>query len=252
MQCLAPFDPRDAGPPGVTTSKLPWFVGVAAAGAALAILALLNWRELIDTFHRHIVLQAELGVCAGTVVGLLLARMDKAPLMRRRLAKLDRLYEAAAGSPISVEPGYTHFLPCVLLRADTADSDVVANMAFGSGTAVLKDAVGGVLYVGPAGMQFQQSGECIAPQNEMLGQLPATPSTADRTFYMGAVREVTATSLALPQGWVTRATHAPPHYAMLVRWSAGQVVVAVPSIADTLARLNDCLDDLRWGRRVGN
>jgi hypothetical protein len=248
MQCLVPFEPRDAGPRGATASRLPWFVAVATCGAALGILALFNWRELADTLHRHAVLQAELGVCGGTLIGLLVARMEVGPLMRRRLAILDRLYEAAAASPVPVQAGYTHYLPCVLLFTDTEDSNVAARMRHGSEMAALKSAIGGLLYVGPAGMQFQESGA----NHPTPPEAPQEGIGPGRTLHMGSVRQIAAAPVALPQGWVTRTTRVRPRYAMLVRWPAGQAVLAVPSIGDTLPRLHDCLDDLKWGTRAGS
>ena len=87
----------------------------------------------------------------GTLAGLLLSRMEAGPVMRKRLAVLDTLYEQAAASPVRVEVGYTHHLPCVLLMADEPSANLTAEIHVRSESAVLKTAASGVLYVGPKG-----------------------------------------------------------------------------------------------------
>ena len=72
--------------------------------------------------HRHTVLQAELAICAGTLAGLYLSRMEVSPITRRRIAALDASYEDAAAAPVHWH-GYTHYLPCVVLMTDLPGTD---------------------------------------------------------------------------------------------------------------------------------
>jgi hypothetical protein len=231
MQCLAPFEPRDAGPRGATATRLPWWsIGIVCTllvGAAV----LANWREVADTLRRHTLLQAELAVCGGTIAGLLISRVDVGPVMRRRLAALEKLYELAATQHSRIEPGYTHYLPCVLLLEADAAANLGAQMRSQSEAALLKRPVGSILYVGPAGVMLRTT-----HPNEIRVE-------------MGSARQVTAASIALPRSQFARAARIRPRHAMSVRWATGQAILAVPAIGDTLPRLHHCLDETRWGQK---
>src|SRR5579871_6630275 len=127
MQCLGPFEPRDAGPRAATATRLPWLAITVTCGVILAIAVVINWREAIDVLRHHALLQAELAVSGGTIVGLLLSRMEGGPVIRKRLAALDALYEQAAAIG-RIEPGYTHYLPCVLLMEADASTNLHAEL----------------------------------------------------------------------------------------------------------------------------
>ncbi len=262
MQCLAPFEPREAGPRGAAATRLSWFVIAVAASIALGLLLIMNWREVIATLHRHTVLQAELAICAGTLAGLYLSRMEVSPITQRRIAALDQLYERAASAPARVEPGYTHYLPCVVLWTDHPSANVVAEVRARSEGTLLKTAAGAVLYFGPRGVLLSSPHDDRDP-NGIDGAVEPTPApTRSRrkrswlrarpatlrlaTTDLGPVREVTAVSVALPQGQLARVARKQPKNAMLLRWPRGQALIAVPSIGDTLPRLHRCLDELRW------
>ena len=184
--------------------------------------------------------------------------------MRRRLAALDALYDRAATAPVRVETGYTHYLPCVLLMADQPAVDLAAALHARSEGAVLRTAASGVLYVGPKGVLL-----CIAPPRADTGgagrwavgalRPPRRPSILSSVrpprprfeapscvVELGPVRQVTAVSVALPQGHFARLARIRPRYAMLLRWPTGQALLAIPAIGDTLPKLHRCLDDLRW------
>ena len=227
MQCLAPFEPRDAGPREATAARFPWLVVAITVSIALVALVLMNWREVVATLHRHTVLQAELAICAGTMAGLFLSRVDATPIVRKRLAILDALYERAAAYPVHVEPGYTHYLPCVMLMQDEPSADLLARVRSWSDGPVVKSASGCILYVGPKGVSMRRT-------------------ESETTIELGPVRQVTATSVALPQSQLARVARVRPRYAMLLRWPTGQAILAIPAIGDTLPRLHRCLDDLRW------
>jgi hypothetical protein len=247
MQCLAPIEPREAGPRAATASRLPFALAVTI-GVALVALVLLNWREVVATFHRHTVLQAELAICAGTIAGLLLSRVDATPLIRRRLAMLDALYERAASAPVCVEPGYTHYLPCVLLMQEEPSVNLLARVGSWSDGPVVKGAAGCILYVGPRGvlMRTQDAGRATGGTTTSGVALFGSGFAGAAPTDLGPVRQVTAVSIALPQSQLARVARMRPRHAMLLRWPTGQALLAIPSIGDTLPRLHRCLDDLRW------
>ena len=240
MQPLAPIEPRDSAPRGAAATRLPWIPIAVAVTAAIFAVIMLNRHEILDLLRRHTVLQAELAVSAGTLAGLLLSRMEGGPLIRRRMARLDTLYEAAAAAPIRVEAGYTHYLPFVLLLWEDINVSLSARMRGASPTEILKDATGGTMYVGPAGVRLYL--------NAMTSPQAMTPGAG--AIDLGSVRDVTAGTIALPQGQLARVTRTRPRYAMVLRWPAGQAVLAVAAIGDTVPRLHRCLDELRWGERI--
>lgn len=256
MQSLAPFEPGEAGPQGASATRVPWFIVGVAIGVALVGFLLMSWREVIDLLRRHTVLQAELAVCGGTLAGLMLSRMEMGPVMRKRLALLDSLYDRAAAFPVRVEAGYTHYLPCVLLMADEPAANLTAAIQGRSEAAVLKTAASGVLYVGPKGVRLctitSDSGTRPLRAQTRRAWLPwgrtRKPDSAMQTSLLdlGSVRQVTAVSLALPQGHFARLARIRPRYAMLLRWPTGQALMAIPAIGDTLPKLHRCLDELRW------
>jgi hypothetical protein len=177
--------------------------------------------------------------------------MEVGPVMQRRLAALDALYEHAATSPIRIEAGYTHYLPCVLLLRADAATNLAAHLASGSETRALQHPIAGILYVGPAGVRLH-----IIPRTARAGggetNAQAAPAAAPNgngpsDIDMGVVRQVTAASIALPQSRFARLARTRPHHVMAVRWPTGQAIMAIPAIGATLPRLHRCLDEIRWG-----
>jgi hypothetical protein len=58
---------------------------------------------------------------------------------------------------------------------------------------------------------------------------------------------VTATAIGIAPAGIAADPNEAHEFAMLMEWPSGQALFAVPSIGDTLPRLHDCLDTLRWG-----
>jgi hypothetical protein len=238
MQNLAPIEPREAQTGGGTGegaagSSVPWGVVAIALGMAVGCALLVDWRDLADSLSRHTLLQAELALCAGAIPGFLLTRIDRRE-SPRRASILDDLVARGALIPVPPAPGYTHYLPCSLLARDARAATWTADRSDARGRDGRNPVTPGVLYAGPAGIRFQ-------PQTAPVA------AAADSAFEIGPVRMVSATPVALARRRMARLAHRLPHYAMLVRWPAGQALFAVPSIGDTLPRLHDCLDALRWG-----
>jgi hypothetical protein len=234
MQNLAPIEPREAQTGGGTGqaagNSVPWGVVAIALGMAVGCALLVDWRGLADSLSRHTLLQAELALLAGAIPGFLLTRINRRE-SPRRASILDDLVARGALIPVPPAPGFTHYLPCSLLARD-------ATATWTAGRRDGRNAVTpGVLYAGPAGIRFE-------PQTAPVS------AAADSAFEIGPVRMVSATPVALTRRRVLRRAHRMPPYAMLVRWPAGQALFAVPSIGDTLPRLHDCLDVLRWGSRT--
>jgi hypothetical protein len=240
MQNLAPIEPREAQAGGRTGEgdgaaggSVPWGVVAIALGVAVGCALLIEWRDLADTLSRHALLQAELALCAGAIPGFLLTRVNRRATPRRA-SILDDLVAQGTLIPAPPAPGYTHYLPCSLLARDAPETSWTTNRNDAHGRDGRHAGTPGVLYAGPAGIRFQ-------PQTAPVA------AVADSAFEIGPVRMVSATPVALARRRMARLTHRMPPYAMLVRWPAGQALFAVPSIGDTLPRLHDCLDLLRWG-----
>lgn len=243
MQSLAPIEPRETVPDGAMTTKLTWGMAAIAIAAAACVAVLLNWRDLADSLHRHSLIQAEIAICLGALPGFLLSRGPSRQFWRRPTI-VDRLHAAAIPVPRPPGPGYTHYLSCTLLAHDADDTgEVISESISRSGGGRTRIAQG-MLFLGPAGITFEPA----APETEQHDATRASewdpPSEA---FEIGPVRMVRAVPVSLATGRLPRlGVRLPPH-AMLVCWPGGRGLFAVPAIGDTLPRLHDCLDTLRWG-----
>jgi hypothetical protein len=244
MECLTPIKSREPITQGLVVSKFTWSLIAVALGAVVGGAALIDWRAVIDVLRRHPLLQAELAIFIGAFPGYTLSR----GLPARRWARpksLDRYYRTL----VTVDPppaaGYTHYLPCALLRRDPIDtSQMVATVSGGQAVA------SGILYAGPDGICFRPTTASKSRQSgphTVAMPIAVTDETTAKAFEIGPVRMVTATAVKIAQPGQPRAPDATAEYAMLMEWPLGQALFAVPSIGDTLPRLHDCLDKLRWG-----
>lgn len=237
VQCLAPFEPREPSRTvGLATISPPWiFVAVGLAAVAGAAL-LLDWPAWMDALQRHALLQAEIAIVVGAVPGYLLTRPRRTG-QGTRPSKLDLMCARPATPPAPLA-GYTHYLPCALIARDSGPARPESERREDEGRA----AIAGTMYVGPSGIRFEPG--AAPPRGTEDPRAAAGPS-----FEIGPVRLVRAQAAELTRKGVERFT-GPVRYGMLMQWPGGRALFAVPSIGDTLPKLHDCLDTLRFGPRL--
>jgi len=252
MQCLAPLDPRDLSSRAQVAARAPRQIFLVTACALCAAFVMFYWRDVGDLLRRYMLLQFELGVVGVTTVAVWVSRLEigVGPITSRHLVELDAMYEEAAAAPESTEAGFTHYLPCVMLISGRARANVIHALRTRRRRDFLATAIGGKLYLGPRGVEFRPT---PVPRDGVRRRQDLVQSVIP----MGSVRSLTASTAPL-------LTHAPlgllptrRRFAMLVDWggaagdqNTGQAVFAVPSIGDTMPRLNRTLDELRWGARA--
>jgi hypothetical protein len=252
MECLTPIKSREPITQALAVSKVTWCIIAVTLGIAIGGAAVVDWHLVIETLGRHPLFGAEVAILAGAVPGYLLSR--RKPVRRSRTRSLDRYYRTLVTADPPPAAGYTHYLPCTLLGRGPVDTSLPVPAA----TVRQNPTMSGILYAGPDGICFRPNSalhpsEPPAPapvaangngrveRSEHFGDLPVG-------FEIGPVRMVTATAVAIAPAGMSHDPHDPPEFAMLMEWPGGQALFAVPSIGDTLPRLHDCLDTLRWGR----
>jgi hypothetical protein len=228
MECLTPIKSREPITQALAVSKFTWCLIAIALGVAVGGAAVVDWRQVMELASRHPLLGAEIAIFAGAVPGFLLSRRN--PARRSRTRSLDRYYRTLVTADPPPAAGYTHYLPCTLLGRGPID----ASQPVPSATVRQSPAISGILYAGPDGICFRPN---AAPD------LPGLPTG----FEIGPVRMVTATAIGIAAAGISADPNEAPEFAMLMEWPSGQALFAVPSIGDTLPRLHDCLDTLRWG-----
>jgi hypothetical protein len=227
MECLTPIKSREPITQALAVSKFTWCLIAIALGLAVGGAAVVDWRQVMESAGRHPLLGAEIAIFAGGVPGFLLSRRN--PARRSRTRSLDRYYRTLVTADPPPAAGYTHYLPCTLLGRGPIDTSLPVPSAM----VRQSPAISGILYAGPDGI-------CFRPHATPQPDLPTG-------FEIGPVRMVTATALAIAPARLSADPTEAPEFAMLMEWPTGQALFAVPSIGDTLPRLHDCLDTLRWG-----
>jgi hypothetical protein len=246
MECLTPIKSREPITQALAVSKVTWCFIAVALGVAIGGAAVVDWHTVAGTLGRHPLIEAEVAILAGAVPGFLLSR--RKPVRRSRTRSLDRYYRTLVTADPPPAAGYTHYLPCTLLGRGPID----ASLPVPAATVRQNSSMSGFIYAGPDGICFrpnlalhpsQPSAESITGPVEGNGLSSGLPAG----FEIGPVRMVTATAVEIAPGGSSRDSNEPPEFAMLMEWPDGQALFAVPSIGDTLPRLHDCLDTLRWG-----
>jgi hypothetical protein len=240
MQSLAPIEPRETVPERAAATKLTWGMATIAICAAACVALLLNWHDVADSLRRHTLLQAEIAICLGALPGFLLSR-SRPRRPGRRSSTVDRLHAVATPIPRPPAPGYTHYLACTLLAHDADDTgEVIAESISRTGGGRTRVSPG-MLFLGPAGITFAPA------ETERDATRACEWDPPSEAFEIGPTRMVRAVPVAIATGRLPRFGFRLPPHAMLVCWPAGRALFAVPAIGDTLPRLHECLDTLRWG-----
>ncbi len=261
MECLTPIKSREPITQALAVSKFTWCLIAVALGLAVGGAAVVDWRQVMELAGRHPLLGAEVAIFAGAIPGFLLSR--RKPVRRSRSRSLDRYYRTLVTADPPPAAGYTHYLPCTLLGRGPID----ASQPVPSATVRQSPAISGILYAGPDGICFRPNATPHpSPTISVAASASASASSPVHTgngngfgeitrrqpdlptgFEIGPVRMVTATALQIAPAGLSADPNEAPEFAMLMEWPAGQALFAVPSIGDTLPRLHDCLDTLRWG-----
>jgi hypothetical protein len=245
MECLTPIKSREPITQALAVSKVTWGIIAVALGVAIGGAAVVDWHAVIGTLGRHPLAEAEVAIFAGAIPGFLLSR--RKPVRRSRARSLDRYYRTLVTADPPPAAGYTHYLPCTLLGRGPIDAGLPVPAA-----AVRNNpSMSGILYAGPDGICFRPNSALHPsqpPAESATGLVEGSgrPDDLPVGFEIGPVRMVTATAVEIAAG-APQYHNEPPEFAMLMEWPGGQALFAVPSIGDTLPRLHDCLDTLRWG-----
>jgi hypothetical protein len=254
MECLTPIKSREPITQVLAVSKVTWCVIAVALGVAIGGAAVVDWHTVIGTLGRHPLIEAEVAIFAGAIPGFLLSRRQ--PVRRSRARSLDRYYRTLVTADPPPAAGYTHYLPCTLLGRGPLD----ASLPVPAASVRQNPSMSGILYAGPDGICFRPNSalhpspahspaEAAASAEIGTGLVEGNGPSSDLPvgFEIGPVRMVTATAVEIAPGGLSQDPNEPPEFAMLMEWPDGQALFAVPSIGDTLPRLHDCLDTLRWG-----
>jgi hypothetical protein len=261
MECLTPIKSREPITQALAVSKFTWCLIAIALGLAVGGAAVVDWRRIMELAGRHPLLGAEVAIFAGAIPGFLLSR--RKPVRRSRTRSLDRYYRTLVTADPPPAAGYTHYLPCTLLGRGPIDTSHPVP------SAMVRQfpAISGILYAGPDGICFRPHAAAHpSPTISVSSGAAASASSPAHTgkgngfgdvalpqlelptgFEIGPVRMVSATAIAVAPAGLSADPHDAPEFAMVMEWPAGQALFAVPSIGDTLPRLHDCLDTLRWG-----
>jgi hypothetical protein len=250
MECLTPIKSREPITQALAVSKVTWCIIAVILGIAIGGAAVVDWHTVIATLARHPLFEAEVAIFAGAIPGYMLSR--RKPVRRSRTRSLDRYYRTLVTADPPPAAGYTHYLPCTLLARGPIDTSLPIPAA----TVRQNPSMSGILYAGPDGICFRPNAALHPSESPAAAAAPAGGGTGlvegngpdlPVGFEIGPVRMVTATAVEIASGGLSRDPNEPPEFAMLIEWPAGQALFAVPSIGDTLPRLHDCLDTLRWG-----
>lgn len=256
MECLTPIKSREPITQALEVSKFTWCLIAIALGLAVGGAAVVDWHLVMEAAARHPLLGAEIAIFAGAVPGYMLSR--RKPVRRSRTRSLDRYYRTLVTADPPPAAGYTHYLPCTLLGRGPFD----VTQPVPAAAVRQQPAISGILYAGPDGICFRPNAVAHPSPSFAIGA-PAAPKPAlvegndhgvqlpvaelPMGFEIGPVRMVTATALEVARSGLAIDPNEAPEFAMLMEWPEGQALFAVPSIGDTLPRLHDCLDTLRWG-----
>jgi hypothetical protein len=103
----------------------------------------------------------------------------------------------------------------------------------------------GVLYVGAAGLRFQARA-AGAPRRWWRKRRPAVRAPKPPAVDIGPIREITLHVRSLPRTWLGRRITRRAPQVVIVRWPDHAIGLRVPTVDETVPRLQACLDALRY------
>jgi hypothetical protein len=205
-----------------------YLFAVYGVGFGLTWFAInVDWTLQGGALFNNALVAAAFAIWGGALNGLLVSRFTVRGRRKRQERLADALY---AGDPrlVPVAPetgGYEWRLPC---------SAIVAPRL----------TLAGVLYVGTAGLRFQARAAGV-PRWWWQRRRPA-PISQPPAVDIGPVREITLTVRSLPRTWLGRRITRRAPRVVIVRWPDHAIGLRVPTVDETVPRLQACLDALRY------
>jgi hypothetical protein len=227
MQNLVPRAAYSVDDTGFWDGWPRYLFAVYSVGFGITWFALnVDWMLHGDALANSALVAAAFAIWGGALNGLLVSQLTT----RRRRKRQERLADALyAGDPLLVPgppemAGYEWRLPC---------SAIVAPRL----------TLAGVLYVGAAGLRFQARAAGAPPWWHRRRPAPTgLPPAVD----IGPVREITLTVRSLPRTWLGRRITRRAPRVVIVRWPDHAIGLRVPTVDETVPRLQACLDALRY------
>jgi hypothetical protein len=185
-----------------------------------------DWTLHGEAWRSSALVAAAFAIWGGALNGLLVSRFTVRGRRKRQERLADALY---AGDPRLVpgppdRAGYEWRLPC---------SAIVAPRL----------TLAGVLYVGAAGLRFQARAAGTPRWWERKRPAPTgKPPAVD----IGPIREITLHVCSLPRTWLGRRITRRAPRVVIIRWPDHAIGLRVPTVDDTVPRLQACLDAFRY------
>lgn len=187
-----------------------------------------DWTLHGEAWRSNALVAAAFSIWGGAINGLLVSRFTVRGRRKRQEQLADALYE---GDPRLVpgppeRAGYEWRLPC---------SAIVSP----------RMTLAGVLYVGAAGLRFQARA-AGAPRRWWRKRRPAVRAPKPPAVDIGPIREITLHVRSLPRTWLGRRITRRAPQVVIVRWPDHAIGLRVPTVDETVPRLQACLDALRY------
>jgi hypothetical protein len=187
-----------------------------------------DWTLHGEAWRSSALVAAAFSIWGGALNGLLVSRLTVRGRRKRQEQLADALYE---GDPMLVpeapeRAGYEWRLPC---------SAIVAP----------RMTLAGVLYVGAAGLRFQARAAGV-PRKWWRRRRPPVRLPKPPAVDIGPIREITLHVRSLPRTWLGRRITRRAPKVVIVRWPHHAIGLRVPTVDETVPRLQACLDAFRY------
>jgi hypothetical protein len=188
-----------------------------------------DWTLHGDAWRSSVLVAAAFAIWGGALNGLLVSRLTVRGRRKRQERLADALYN---GDPRLVpappeRAGYEWRLPCSAMVAPRL-------------------TLAGVLYVGTAGLRFQARAAQQAPRLWWRRRQRRAPVSKPPAVDIGPIREITLTVRSLPRTWLGRRITRRAPQVVIIRWPDHAIGLRVPTVDETVPRLQACLDALRY------